>query len=273
MITRCDFKNYELKNIIMSSRNNSIIFVDHQVELNSAWLRKINFRKQDFVILDPEKLFSEVDWTRYEDDIRVINKIYSWLFEEVVINNKTMICFWPLHQQYGSDWIELAALCKANTYKIEINKGLVFDKLNCDFDEITLASWKKLVYFLIESLFEDIQLNEEFDEIATLKSGNKTIILFKLEREGRSRYSYAIDSDFLELDSRNTENSAGKPSTFQSFETFNEMLEKLISENDLSHFDPQFGDKSLEKAYFRTLSKKIKPINLIESWLLTYSMN
>lgn len=257
----------------MNSRHNSIILVDHPIEMNSDWLKKMNFQKHDFVILDPKKLFMKINWTRYEDDVQVINQIYSSLFEDVVMNNKTLICFWPFHQQFGINWFELSLLCKANSCQIEINKGLSFEDGNYDFEDTILTSWKKFVYFLIESLFEDIQLNKEFDEIATLKSDNETIILFKLEKEGRTRYSYAFDSDFLELGLSYTEDSNSVDSTIQSFDTFNEMLEKLLKKNDLSLFEPHFGDKSLEKAYFNALSKKIKTKNLIESWIKTYSIN
>lgn len=257
----------------MRSRHTSILLVDHHIEPNSDWLEKLNCRKEDFVILDPETIFSEIDWTQYEEDVRVINKIYSRLFEDVVMNNKALICFWPLNQQFGSDWFELASLCKVNSYKIEIDNCLSFDEVNCGFDERILTSWKKFVYFLIESLFEDIQLNEEFDEIATLKSDNETIILFKIERGGKTRYSYSFDSGFLELGLDSTGDSDRMDNAFQSFDSFHEMLEKLHKMNDLSLFESHFGDISLEKAYFNTLSRKFKTTNLIENWIKNYSMN
>lgn len=263
----------------MNSRPKSIILFDHHIEINSGWLEKMNFQKHEFTILDPKKLFMKINWTIYEDDVQVINQIYSSLFEDVVICDKTLICFWPLHQQFGIDWIDwidwidLAVLCRENSYEIEISKGLPFEDTSCDFDETILTSWKKFVYFLIESLFGDIHMNKEFDEIAKLKSDNHTIILFKLEKEGMTRFSYTFDSDFLEWGISNTEDSNRIDSTIPFFDTFNELLEKLLKKNDLSHFEPHFGDKSLEKAYFNALLKKINTKNLIENWIKTYSMN
>ena len=105
------------------------------------------------------------------------------------------------------------------------------DDICYDFDQTMLTSWKKFVYFLIESLFEDIHLNNDFDEIATLKSDKETIILFKLEKEGRTQYSYAFDSVFLEPGLSNTEDFNGIDSTIQSFDTFNELVEKLLKKN------------------------------------------
>lgn len=257
----------------MNARHNRIILVDHNIEMNSDWLEIMDFQKPDFINLNPKNLLAKIDWTRYEDDVQIINDIYSSLFEDVVMNNKTLICFWPLNQQFGTDWIELATLCKENSCKIEINKGCSFADDNYDLDETLLNSWKKFVYFLLMSLFEDIQLNKEFDPIGTLKSDSETIILFKWVREGSTRYSYAFDSDFLDIDSALSEYSEDGDSRFKSYGTFSDMLEKLFSENDLVSFFPQFGEKNLEKAYFCAFSKKIETMNLIESWLKTYYSN
>lgn len=257
----------------MNSRNKSMVLVDHHIEMNFDWLGKMNCKKEDFVILDPEYLFSEMDWTRYEDDVRIINKIYSRLFEEVVMNKKKLICFWPLDQQFGNEWFELASLCTANSYELELYKNLSFEDNKYDFNAEILCSWKRFVFFLIESLLEDIKLNEQFNEIATLKSNQVTIVLFKLEQEGITRYSFATDSDFLELAPYYNESSAGIENRVEIFATFNELLEKLLKENDLSLFESKFVDGSLEKAYFRVLSKEFKTKNLIENWIKTYSTN
>lgn len=257
----------------MNTRNRSIVLVDHHIEMNSDWMEKMNCGKDGFVILDPEYLFSELDWTRYEDDIRVINKIYARIFEEVVMNNKRLICFWPLDQKFGDEWFELASLCTANSYELELYRKLSFEDIKYDFNPEILGQWKKFVFFLIESILEDIQLNEQFNEIATLKSNQVTIVLFKLEQEGITRYSFARDSEFLELAPHPNEGSASVENRVQTFATFNEMLENLLKENDLSLFESNFVDGSLEKAYFRVLSKEFKTKNLIENWIKTYSMN
>lgn len=187
----------------MNSKIKSIVLVDQHLDMNSDRFERMDFLKSDFAFLDPVNLFSELDWTCYEDDVRVINKIYSRLSEEGVMNNK----------------------------------------------------------------------NEQFYEIATLKSDQKTIILFKLVQDGTIRYSYVFDSDFLELVPSQAEYSDRDDHQFQSFESFNEMLENLLKENDLSLFESRFVDGSLEKAYFRVLSREFKTKNLIEIWLMAYSVN
>jgi hypothetical protein len=257
----------------MNSMKRSIVLLDQHIGQNSDWLKQLNLKEQEVVIFDPLKLFSVLDWTRYEVDVLVINTVYSQLFEELVMNNKRLVCFWPLDQQFGNEWFELASLCKKNNYEIELYKGSFFDAKSPGISEEILQSWKHFVYVLIESLIEDIQLNEQFDEIATLTSGNETIVLFKLEQEGKIKYSFSFDSDFFELAPTNNGSYSIENKYLESFDTFNEMLEKLLEQNDLSLYEFKFCDGSLEKAFFNLLSKEFKTTNLIQNWLKTYSMN
>ena len=62
--------------------------VDQQIERNSKLVSILERQADDMVFLDPIQLFSEIDWTLFEEDVQVINKIYSQLFDEVVISNK-----------------------------------------------------------------------------------------------------------------------------------------------------------------------------------------
>lgn len=259
--------------LTMKTTNKSMILVDQHIEMNAEWMANLKIQEQDAVLLDPENLFSELDWTHYEDDVRVINIVYSRLFEDVVMNNKKLICFWPMAQQYGNDWFELESLCKENSCDLELYQSVFFNDGNDGLSEDVLKSWKNFVFFLMESLFEDIHLNEHFDEIATLKSSQNSIILFTIEQEGVIRYSFALDSEFIELAPIQNWQSTGDDNYLESFATFKEMLEKLLMKNDLSLYESNFVDAKLEKTYFNFLSKEFKTKNLIESWLKTYSMN
>ncbi|HSF52682.1 MAG TPA: hypothetical protein VLA71_02965 [Algoriphagus sp.] len=260
-------------NKTMNSRNKIIALVDQHIEKNSKLMSDLNRQNHEIVILDPIQMFTEIDWTQFEEDVRVINKIYSRLFEEVVIFNKQLVCFWPLSEQFGSDWIELASLCKANSYELEIYKSLNLNNDDFGFSEEILRAWKKFVYFLIESLLDDIQLNEDFEEIATLTSDRNCIILFKIEQEGKVRYSFAFDTEQMVLGS-NLNMESQRNEYFQpSFESFREMLVKLLGENDLSLYQTRFSDPQLEKTYFNVLAKEFKNTNLIETWIKSYSLN
>lgn len=257
----------------MNSRNKIIALVDQHIEKNYKLIPNLKSQINEIVILDPIKLFAEVDWTQFEEDVRVINKIYSQLFDEVVISKKQLVCFWPLSEQFGGEWFELAALCKTNNYDLEVYKSVFLEEDNYGFSNEILRAWKKFVYFLIESLLDDIQLNEEFEEIATLTSDLDSIILFKLEQEGKVRYSFAFESEQVILASNQNLESSRTSNSLPSFETFKEMLETLLRENDLSLYQTKFSDPHLEKAYFNVLAKEFKTKNLIETWIKSYSLN
>ncbi len=257
----------------MKTESKSIVLIDWLLERVINEVENLNYRKDSFVVFDPVNLFSELDWTKYEDDSEVVNRIYSRLFENVVMNHKKLICFWPLAQQLGEDWFELASLCEANNYELELYKSKAIDDSSYGLNDGILRSWKSLVYLMLESLLEDIKLNEQFDEIATLKSSQKTIILFKLVQEDVVRYSYSFDSEFFELIPYETLDPIRNENHTKSFGTFIEMLEYLAKDIDLGSFDPKFVDGSMEKAYFNILSKEFKTNNLIENWFKMYSMN
>jgi hypothetical protein len=257
----------------MMAKNKSVVLVDRYFGANAEWMTKLKNKDQDFVLLDPVNLFSELNWTKFEDDASIFNTVYSRLFEGVVLNNKRLVCFWPLVQQYGNEWFELSELCRDNSYELKLYKSEFIDDKNYGFSEETLRTWKRFIFFLLESLFEEIQLNEHIDEIATLTSEQDTIFLFKLDQEGNIRFSYAFNSEFLELPPVKNQPYAGKVKCLESFETFSEMLEKLLKMNDLSLYEPKFKDGTHEKTYFNILAKEFKTTNLIENWIKTYSLN
>ncbi|WP_026969440.1 hypothetical protein [Algoriphagus terrigena] len=257
----------------MNLRNKSIVLVDQLMDPNSETLTILKSEKSKTVLLDPVKLFSESDWTRFEKDVDVINKIYSRVFEEVVIANKKLVCFWPLSEQFGSDWFDLTSLCKINNYELEVYKGEFFETDNYGLNSEILHAWKRFVFFLIESLLEDVELNEELEEIATLTSGREAIVLFKMEQEGKTRYTFALNSESLEFTSTGELTRVRHDSWERSFESFREMLVGLSRSKDLTDYQTTFVDPTLEKAYFNILAREFKTRNLIESWILTYSLN
>lgn len=257
----------------MNSSSNKIILVDQHIEMNPTWMGKFSNQARDLVSLDPVQLFAEIDWTRYEEDVQVINQIYSHLFEEVVINHKRLVCFWPLVEQFGNDWFELASLCNDNQFELEVYKNILFDSDNYGFSSEILRAWKKFVYFLVESLMEDIHMNEQFDEIATLIGENGSIVLFRMEQNGNVRYSFASSSEYFEIAPDQNNGLLERENQLPFFDSFNEMLIKLSDGNDLSKYQTKFMDRQLEKAYFNVLAKDFKIKNLIQNWLETYSLN
>lgn len=257
----------------MNLRNKSVTLVDQLLDTKSDISSMLNMQRCEVITLDPVRLFSESDWTRFEEDIDVIEKIYSHVFDEVVIANKKLVCFWPLSEQCGSEWVELRSLCKTNDYELEIYKSKFYEADNYGFSLETLRAWKRFVFFLIESLLEDLELNEDLEEIATLTSGRDSIVLFKLERKGETSYTFLLNSALREFAQDHELKLPRIENSLPEFKSFQEMLVKLFDDKDLSLYQTKFSDPQLEKLFFNILLKKARTKNLIESWIVTYSLN
>ncbi|MBN7812691.1 hypothetical protein J0A68_17180 [Algoriphagus sp. H41] len=253
----------------MDLRNKSIALVDHLSDEGGQEPFGFSTSNVEAFALDPVRLFSQTDWTRFEEDVNVINKIYSHVFDEIVIARKKLVCFWPLSEQFGGEWFELNSLCESNDWELEVYKHGFFEVDNYGFSPSILGAWKRFVYFLVESLLEDIRLNEDLEEVATLTSGRDSIVLFKLGAEGQPRYTFAYCGEGLGNDLA----PKGIPNTLPEFASFHEMLAQLLASKDLSLYQTQFCDPHLEKTYFSLLAKKTGSGNLIEAWLLSYSLN
>jgi hypothetical protein len=250
-----------------------IILVDQHDSLRSELVNYSIDQNRETFFLDPVQLFNQIDWTQFDQDAEVIKEIYSRLFEEVIINQKQLLCFWPLSDQLGSEWLELSSLCKQNKFELDAYRQSIF---TCNREELSteiLNAWKKFTYFLVESLLGDIQTNEHFEEIATLTGSKKSIVLFKMEENGCTRYSFSPNLDFSDCDPKNGLQLMEESTCVPLFESFNDMLNQLLLENDLSDYRTSFIDKNLEKAYFNALAKDFKTGNLIQYWLETYSLN
>lgn len=257
----------------MNSKRKKIILVDQHIEMNPSWLDRFSDQGLEVAVLDPVELFVEIDWTRYEEDVQVINQIYSRLFEEVVVNRKRLVCFWPLDEQYGNDWFDLTSLCNLHLYELELYKENFVATDNYGFSFEILKAWKRFVYFLIESLLEDIHSNEQFEEIATLTGEKGSIVLFKMEQNGYVQYAYSATDCFLDFSFNSVHDLKHDGNHLPLFESFNEMLCKLSIQSDLTKYRTKFVDKHLEKAFFNVLAKAFKTENLIQNWLDSYSLN
>lgn len=253
----------------MNLRNKKIVLWDKINQDRPVWKERVNTNSQEFYVLDPVELFTKVDWTLYEEDVQVINQIYSKLFDEVVIDKKVLVCFWPLAEQFGNDWFELTNLIKHNQFELEIYKQTALSSEYGLTSEI-LRGWKKLIYFLIESLLEDIRINEQMDEVATLTSEKGYIVLFRFDQNGIIRYSFASSFEYHEAGHDFSQEGESTPHLFDSFD---QMLEKLMGEFDLGGYTIKFNDRQLEKTYYNILAKDFKTKNLIQHWLDTYSLN
>ncbi len=231
-------------------------------------------KSREVYFLDPVELFSKIDWRLFEEDAKVTNTVYGELFDAVIINHKKLVCYWPMLNFPDDNWFELANHCK----EAKIRTRIIYSDFSSD-EENDLSSsiqetWKAFVLFLMESICEDIKMNEHLEEIAILKCGDDSILLFKLEQNGIRKYSYVQSPesgfDFDTGDVQVKEIGINYAPVFSSFEL---LLEKLILEIDVNSYQTSFLDKTLEKHYFNTILKNCVSKNLIESWVKNYSLN
>ncbi len=257
----------------MNLLQRNIVLVDRLLEDQSIASFGYDIDLGQIVTLDPLALFSKVDWTRFEEDVAVINAVYSHLFEEVVIGRKKLQCFWPLAEQLGSDWFELQSLCTLNNYELEVYKTMGLDDEDYGFGAEVLQAWKKFVYFLIDSLIEDTKLNEELEEVATLTLEEDSIVLFRLVDESYRSYTFVQSKAPGQADEIECEPGLESLGGLTKFDSFQAMLDYLLDRRDLSQYDSKFLDYHLEKDFYRLLSKKSHTVNLVRSWQLSYSWN
>ncbi len=257
----------------MKTRNKSIALVDYLQKRNFENSFIPNIEDCEVAILDPVSLISESDWRRFEEDVDVINRIYSQLFDDVVISKKKLVCFWPLSEQFGSDWFDLSTMCSLKDCELEVYKSAFFDVDGYGFNRDTLCAWKRFVYFLLESLLDDIKLNDDLEEIATLTLGRDSIVLFKLGEEGQTRFTYAICSGTDKNGQEEGRRLTSIENLLPEFDSFQNMLVELMNKKDLSSYQTNFIDPHLEKMFYRVMSTKIRAKNVVESWLETYSLN
>ena len=125
-----------------------------------------------------------MDWTQYDERSQVINQVYSEVFDEIVVNKKSLLCYWPLGDLSEGEWFELQQLFNDKNFELEIHKKeneyFESDGLN----KIVSKKWKEFVLFLLEALLEDIAMNDQIDQIATLTNETGSIVLFRMEQNG-----------------------------------------------------------------------------------------
>jgi len=229
---------------------------------------------REVYFLDPVVLFSKIDWRLFEEDPTVTKTVYGELFEAVVINHKKLICYWPLFNFQDDSWFELLNHCKEAKIKTRIMCSDPSSNEEQDLASSIQETWKNFVIFLIGSLCDDIKMDEDLEEIAILKCGDESILLFKLEQNGIRKYSYVQSPengfDFENGDVELKEIGINYAPVFSSFD---QLLEKLMLKIDVNSYQTLFLDRTLEKHYFNTILKNCASKNLIESWVKYYSLN
>lgn len=227
----------------------------------------------EVIYLDPVALYQWIDWTEFEEQVEVLNKIYSLLFDEVIINHKKIKCFWPLGDNTSQHWFEILTLCKERNVFLTKESSGISKGADYGLDARLVEAWQDLMVTVLGSLVEDLSLNQQFEEIGTLSSATHSFILFRSEMEGIVRFGYSEVNTFTAY-ADSLENPLELSSYIPCFyDSFQELIGAVADLEDLSELVPVFYDKGLEKQFFQVLLSENKPVNLIQKWQLSYSLN
>lgn len=124
------------------------------IEFDNRLSVDLTIQNLEIFAIGPAQFFSQSGWTKSNEDIDIINNFYQLVFNEVVIENKRMVCFLPLSECFRIDWFELSSWCKTSNYALEIYKIRVNNVDNYGLSVELFCSWKRFVYFLIVLLWK-----------------------------------------------------------------------------------------------------------------------
>lgn len=256
----------------MEKIQKGILFIDW---LPSAVDKKemiLDINPSQSYIIDPIQLCDHGDWSDFENNTNIINSIYGELFEQIVIKKKSLICYWPELEFTTSDWFEINQFISKSGLSLSMyenpnrdDKGVVSEKAD--------RAWKVLVKFLIESVTEDIAINNSMVEIASFVNEEDTVHLFKINSEGIEKFTYGTLKGGIvqNREEMNLINHAHNNDS--SFTSFDDMVLQLIEKIDVTEYDYTFKDRAFEKFFFTSILKKCTPKNLIKSWESGYVLN
>jgi hypothetical protein len=136
------------------------------------------------------------------------------------------------------------------------------------------TNWKDLILELIESISNDLILNEGLAEIALLKNTYSSITIFSQNEGDKLSYFYLTSAqEIFEFEPQYAFEKSENSNYVSVFEDFKNLLEAIQSKIDLASYTVDFLDSKLEKVYFNSLMKKNINVNLIQNWMDSYFLN
>jgi hypothetical protein len=258
----------------MERSRGKIILTGKRLEVPQLTLDRFNSLENDYLFFDPVSLFDEIDWTSGTQEPSVANYIYDKIFDGFLIENKTLVCYWPTTDFPDSQWFSLLESAKKAGIRMELN---YFNEERSAQDEIPMelqTNWKDLILELIESISNDLILNEGLAEIALLKNTYSSITIFSQNEGDKLSYFYLTSAqEIFEFEPQYAFEKSESSNYVSVFEDFENLLEAIQSKIDLASYTVDFLDSKLEKVYFNSLMKKNINVNLIQNWMDSYFLN
>jgi len=256
----------------MKKRQNKILFINYLPSVFEGEFSLLESDPRETYIIDPIKMLDYGDWTDFENNTEMINSIYGELFEEVVINNKKLICYWPEVEFTASDWFEINKSITEAGISVSLQKNSKLAN-TINIDEQTNQDWKVLVKFLIDSISEDMVLNDSMEEIASFVYKEDSVHLFRIKSDGMEKYTYTSFLNKNSIMNRNLENSSLSLSNDNEFTSFEDMVHQLIQKIDVTKCEYKFSDRAFEKFFFTSVLNECILDNLIKGWEKEYILN
>ncbi len=257
----------------MASEMRKIILVDQIQKSTSGFCKDLKINIDKVVFLDPIKLLATLNWLCYDEDVTVLNSIYGKLFDDFVLEDKVLVCYWPKSNFPDDKWFELSNFCKEARIFLQTEFSLLDEGCQEEDNMPLQESWKSLLLLLLESLSEDINLNEGFEELANLYSEERRILIFSIMIQGKREFSCVEDIDNCFEFSHSTDQNKLQENVALLFQDFTDLVAHLQSKFKLQEFKAVFNNLTLEKEYFHQVLKSKPSINFIQSWLETYQEN
>ncbi|MHA7129976.1 hypothetical protein [Algoriphagus namhaensis] len=242
----------------MKNVNRKIVFVN--------WLPSLEKVEMESSIgpvfsIDPTRIEKTASWDSLAENVRVHNEIYGELFEEFVQKGYNLVCFWPDSDCSPTQRYELEkAMSNAHIDFEWYRKNGTPKEHRFSFSE--LESYKEFLISMLESVCEDLQLNDGLESLMTLKSPEESIEILKLNEDGEEFFLYfrqRKDSD--------------KESTGVFFESFPSLIQKLKSEINMFHYSYTFQNRLFEKVFYSHLITGGGDFNLVADWEKSVSLN
>lgn len=204
-------------------------------------------------------------WTGLDQDLPTLNKVYGELFDQVVMKGKSLMCYWPSADFSPAQNYELnKSLGKIGMeFSLFIKDG---DPLESGYTYDEQEAWKEFVFTLIESICEDLELNEGLEEVMTLKSKDLLIEVLKLVEEGEVKFVYYLSPKIGDKQEQHF-------SAEQMFDSFDALVLDLLSKYPLSSFAHSFRKNEFEKAFYKELLNGDDCHNLVLGWEQLLSKN
>jgi len=246
----------------MNKLHNQISLIDWLPSIENV---SMGLPSNRLFLIDPYQSFCKGQWQRASENLDVLNDIYGQVFEQTVIKGKQLVCYWPEFSFSPSESFDLAKVQKE--FEVEIT----FFKKNytpidgrLSYEE--LLDWKEFILTLIQSIAEDIQLNQDLEEVMTLSSQKNQIRIFSTHQSGATSYCYFLGKkgDF------DREEQLPELEFFNSFE---DLLSRVAMDLHLYDCVSDFHDRKYEKLFYKYLLKNKYSYNFIPFWKRSLNYN